>query len=304
MNHSGSMDTRALVAGIGAYFFWGALPIYWHALSDISPLEILAHRIFWSLVFLTGVMAYRGDLSVFRRMLRVPKFLKIFLVSSVLLSCNWGLYIWAVQNGRVVECSFGYFISPLITFLLGVVVLRESIRPLQTISLLIAAVAVAQIGFTFSSFPWIAFALAGTFSIYTLLRRRIPAESLPALAIESLLMLPAAPVLLFAASRVSALAFPYRSLQSDLLILCSGVLTAFPLILFARAARELPFSTLGMIQYLSPSLQFLIGVAVFHEPLDSVRFRAFLLVWIAIAIFSGESWLRTRRSARAELNRG
>lgn len=285
---------RGLLSAFGAYLLWGLLPLYWHALQDVSPFEVLAHRILWSVVFLVAVMSARGELSLFRRMLRVRRFLRVFLLSSVLLTYNWGLFIWAVQRGYMVECSFGYFMSPLITFFMGVVFLREPVRPAQIGALVLAAIGVAQIGLTFTALPWIALTLAVTFSFYTLLRRRLPAESVPALAIESMLMLPAAIGVLIYAYHQGELSFLHRSRSIDLLLLSAGAVTAYPLMLFTKAAKTLPFSTLGMIQYLSPSMQFLMGVTIFHETLEAPRLRAFVLVWIAIAIFSGEAWWRYR----------
>ncbi len=287
-------SARGLLSAAGAYAMWGLLPLYWRAIVGASAIEVLAHRIVWSLVFLLLVMARRGELAQLRVLIGARKQLRVFFASAILLTYNWGIFIWAVQSGEIVECSFGYFISPLFTVFLGAVVLRERLRLAQTAALLLALIGVAQIGLTFSQIPWIALTLAGSFSVYTLLRRAIPAETVPSLAMESLLMLPIAlGILWFSAERGDETFFHHTPLTIALL-LGAGAATACPLLLFTRAAKQLPFATLGMIQYLSPSMQLVMGVTVFHETLEAPRLRAFLLVWAAIVIFTCEAWWRYR----------
>lgn len=292
--------TEAYLAALAAFIIWGILPVYWHQLRSYPALEVLGHRIIWSFVYLLFLILRRRETNLLRRLLVTPRFLKAYFVTAMLLSMNWGLFIWAVQRGYVLECSLGYFLSPLVTFLMGALVLKESVRPLQWCCALLAAIGVTQMAIAYGAFPWVAIFLACSFSQYTLLRRRTPAESVPALAVETILMIPISVVALGYLYLSGQAFLPAASNRELTLLLCSGVATAFPLVLFSRAAKVVPFTNLGIIQYVGPVIQLLLGVYWFKEALDQARINAFCLVGLAVFLFSLEAFVAAKRAATSK----
>lgn len=279
---------------VGAYGLWGVLPVYWKALHRVPAPEILAHRIIWSLVFLLALVGVRREWRALQPGLRAGN-LRRYAAAAALLAVNWLTYIWAVNAGRIVETSLGYFINPLVSVALGVAVLRERLRRGQALCILLAAGAVVWLTAREGALPWVALVLAGSFALYGLLKKTAPLPALPGLVVETALL--AVPALAFWAAREAAsrAAFGHSGPGVTLLLLFTGVATALPLLLFAAAARRVSLTTLGLLQYLAPSLQLLIGVAVYGEPFGRDRAVAFALIWTALGLYWLEGWWRSRR---------
>lgn len=289
------MRTGVIQAAL-AYACWGLFPLYFKALETVPPAEMLAHRVAWSLVFLAAVLATLGRWGWLAPALRDRRVLRSFAASATLIAVNWFVYIWAVVHGRVVEASLGYFINPLVNVLVGALVLHERLRRAQWAGVALAAVGVAWIGWDAGALPWIALLLAGSFSCYGLLRKTAPLGALEGLAIETLLIAPFAVALLAWLALQDRSAFVQAAVGTQWLIAAAGPLTAIPLLLFAAGARRIPFSLLGLLQYIGPTLQLAVGVLLFGEPFGPGRAAGFALIWLALALYSAEAWLHgTRR---------
>lgn len=271
-----------------AYALWGVFPLYFKSLQEIPPMEILLHRMVWSLVFVAAVLAVRKQWAWLGDVVRRPKVLAGFAASAVLLSSNWFIYIWAVNNGHVVESSLGYFINPLFNVLLGMLILRERLRPIQWIAVGIAAFGVAWLTWHGGTLPWIALLLATTFALYGLLRKTAALGALEGLALETLLLFPLACGYLVLLSVQGQNHFTTASTSAQLLLAAAGPITAIPLLLFASGARRIPLSLLGLLQYIGPTLQLLLGVWLYHEPFGGARLAGFALIWSALAVYTAE----------------
>ncbi|MBN3813051.1 EamA family transporter RarD [Paraburkholderia sp. Ac-20347] len=281
-----------------AFTLWGLFPVYFKTLHQIPALEMLAHRMAWSLVFVLGVLAVRHHWAWLRPALRDRRLLARFAASAVLLSANWGLYIWAVNAGHIVEASLGYFINPLINVVFGYAFLRERLRPLQWCAVAIATLAVAWLTWQNGTPPWISLALAVTFGGYGLLRKTAQLGALEGLALETVLLFPVALIYLTIIGLAGASHFARAPLGLQLLLVAAGPVTAVPLLLFAAAARRIPLSMLGLIQYVTPTLQLLTGVLIYGEPFGSVRAYGYGAIWIALLIYSFEGLRSTLLAAR------
>jgi chloramphenicol-sensitive protein RarD len=286
------MNTGMLYAA-GAFLSWGLFPLYFHAIKHVPASEILAHRMAWSLVFLMLVLLVRRQWKWLPEVLGQPKVVGSFLASAFLLSANWFVYIWAVNNGHVVDASLGYFINPLVNVLLGMLVLKEKLRRGQWLAIGVAATGVAWLTWQAGKVPYIALVLALSFGAYGLLRKTAALAALEGLSFETLILFP------LAAAYLGWLVYSGQSVfvnaESDStrwLLAAAGPTTAIPLLLFAAGARRIPMSVLGMLQYMSPSLQMLLGVWVFHEAFSPSRLVGFLFIWSALAIYMVEGWLR------------
>lgn len=275
-----------------AYAIWGLFPLYFKALLDIPPIEILMHRIVWSLAFLALVLAWRKQWSWIGGLLRRPKVLAGFTASALLLSANWFVYIWAVNNGRVIDASLGYFINPLVSVLLGSVLLHERLRPGQWTAVALAGVGVAWLTWHSGHLPWIGLALALSFGTYGLLRKTAELGALEGLSLETSILFPVALAYLFMLTLDDRNAFATASTSSKWLLAAAGPITAIPLLLFGAAARRIPLSLLGLLQYIGPTLQLLLGVWLYHEPFGGARLAGFALIWGALALYSMESMWR------------
>lgn len=287
--------SRGVIAAIGAYILWGILPIYWKALQEVPALEILCHRTVWSLAFVLFVLAIRRRWHWVAASLRQPRTLLLFFASACLLGANWFTYIWAVNAGHVVDASLGYFINPLISVLLGVLFLGERLRPWQGAAVVIASAGVLYLTISLGAFPWIGLLLAGTFGFYGLIRKTAPLGSLEGLSLETaLLTLPALAYLVILEGAGHG-AFGRAGAATTLLLAGAGAVTAFPLLLFASAARSIALATVGILQYIAPTLQFLLGVLVYHEPFSSARLAGFAIIWLALAIYTADAFLHERR---------
>ena len=299
---SAAREARSgLWIAVASFLLWGLMPLYWHLLKAVPSLQIVLHRVVWSAILVVGWLCWSQGRQWLRRALATPRVWWMLALSGTLIGFNWGLYIWAVNAGHVVESSLGYFINPLLSVLLGVVFLHERLTRAQWASVAIATIGVLWLTFRFGQLPWIALALAGSFALYGLIRKLAAVDSIPGLAIESAyLFLPA--LALLGWSEVQAPGFFARDGYGwwlDALLVFGGVMTALPLIGFSFAVRRVPLSTVGLLQYIAPTMQFLLGVLVFHEPFDRARAIGFACIWVALAIFAGEGLWRTRRQALA-----
>jgi chloramphenicol-sensitive protein RarD len=287
------------LAAVTAYLLWGLFPLYWRLLLPATAVEILAHRIVWSAVFVLGIIAGLRSWRTLRTLLR-PRTLLTIGVAAVLVGLNWGIYIYGVNAERVVETSLGYFINPLVTVLLGVLVLRERLTAAQWVAVGVGAVAVGVLTVDYGHLPVVALSLAGTFALYGLAKKRLQVPAAHGLALESgLLFLPAAGYLV-ALTLTGQSTFGAVSGLHTALLVGSGVVTAVPLLLFAAAANRIPLTAIGLLQYLAPILQLACGVLIYHEPMPPARLLGFALVWLALAIFTADGIRRMRAAARAQ----
>lgn len=274
-----------------AYIFWGVVPIYFKWVDHVSPWEILSHRVIWALILLLAILFWTKQLSE----LRVPlKWIPKLLVTSVLLAINWLVFIYAVVNNNIAETALGYFINPLVSVFLGVVILREYLRPLQWIAVAIAALGILGQLIMFGRVPWIALALAFSFGFYGLLRKNLGLHAIGGLAVETLLVVPFALAFLIWTGWQEKLAFGDH-MPTDLLLMLGGFVTSFPLLCFAAAVKRLSLTTLGMFQYVAPSISLVLAIFVYHEDFDPGRAITFICIWIALAIFTFEAWAEHRR---------
>ncbi|WP_210439780.1 EamA family transporter RarD [Nocardioides xinjiangensis] len=289
---------RGLIVGALAYVLWGVFPLYWTILEPAGAIELLAHRILWSLVTMALVLVLWRRVGQLRSVLRDRR--KVLLISgaAVVISVNWGGYIWGVNNGRVVETSLGYFINPLVTVLMGVLVLGERLRRLQWTAMAIAFVAVVVLALDYGRPPWVALVLAFSFGTYGLLKKQAAVDAVESITLETLVLAPvaAAYVLWLVADGRSN--FGSHGVGHALLITTTGIITAVPLMLFGAAAIRVSMVSLGLLQYLAPTIQFALGLLVFHEPMPASRWIGFGLVWVALAIFTVEAVNHRRRQLR------
>ena len=292
-----AIDRRGLLAAIFAFALWGIFPLYWHLLKAVPALQIIAHRVVWCGVFVVGYLLLSDGRGWLRRALAAPKVGRMLLLSSVLISVNWGIYIWAVTHNRVVDASLGYFINPLVNVLLGVLVLQERLNRNQWLAVAIAALGVVWLGLVYGRPPWIALSLAGSFGVYGLIRKLVAVDSVPGLAIESLILFPVAMIWLVGAQWQGIGAFASGDLYIDILLIVGGALTALPLIGFAYAARRIPYTLTGLLQYLSPSLQLLCGVLILGESFDAQQAVGFGCIWAALAIYAVDGLRRAQVGA-------
>jgi chloramphenicol-sensitive protein RarD len=274
----------------GAYILWGLFPIYFRAVQNFSPLEILLQRVAWALVFVLIVLALRRQWSWIGKVRRQPKVLAGFAASATLLSVNWYIYIWAVNNGHVVDASLGYFITPLVNVLLGLLLLHERMRPIQWVAVMLAAAGVAWLTWQAGHLPWIGLGLAFSFGSYGLLRKTAALGPLEGLTLETLLLFPLAFGGLAVMARHGQNTFLHAPAASRWLMAAAGPITAVPLLLFAAGARRIPMSTLGFLQYIAPSLQLLLGVWLYGEPFGGARLVGFAVIWSALAVYTLEGF--------------
>jgi chloramphenicol-sensitive protein RarD len=285
---------KGIVYALGAYIFWGLFPIYWKLLAGIPALQLLGHRIFWSFLLLLGIVLVARQGRILQAALN-RRVLVIYSVAAVLIAINWLTYVWAVGAGFIVETSLGYFINPLLSVLLGVVFMRERLRPLQWVPISLAAVGVLYLTFAYGSLPWVALTLAISFSFYGLVKKTAPLGALHGLTLETgILFLPALGFLIYS-EFVGTGAFLHSVNLIELMLIGAGLVTVFPLLLFASAAQRIPLTMIGVLQYVNPTMQFLLGVVIFKEPFDHHRLIGFGVVWVALILFGVEGFLAQRR---------
>ena len=288
------MPSGPLAAAL-AYILWGLFPLYIKLVAHVPVLEIVLHRSLWALVFVLALLALRRQFGWLAPVLRQPRTLAIFGLSALLLGGNWLLYVWAVNNGRVLDASLGYFINPLVNVLLGFVVLHERPRPLQWAAVALAAGGVLWLAVGAGHVPWVSLLLAASFGFYGLLRKTAPLGAIEGLALETLLLGPLAAAALLWLGASGQGHFLQGDGRTDVLLLAAGPATAIPLLLFAYGARRVTLATLGLLQYLGPSIQFVLAVFLYHEPLGASRGVGFALIWAALALYSAESLRLMRR---------
>lgn len=289
---------RGVLAALAAFTIWGLAPLYFKAVGSVPADQIVAHRVLWSVVFLAVLVGLTRQASALRRAFADRRLLGVLLVTAVLTGSNWLVFVWAITHERVLEGSLGYFINPLLSVLLGRVFLGERLRPLQQVAVAIAAGGVLWRVVAVGAVPWIALFLALTFGLYGLLRKRTPVDAIVGLCVETMLVLPLAAGWLAWQAHTGELHWG-RDLQVDLLLPVAGILTATPLMLFAFGARRLPLATVGFLQYLAPSLNFLLAVFVFHEPFDAARLAGFVIIWCALALYTADMLRASRPPSRA-----
>ncbi len=291
---------KGALATTGAFVFWGIMPIYWHAIASVSPLEILGHRIVWSVVILGVLLVLQKRWTEVRSVLSTRTTLALLFASSATIACNWLLYIWAVNSGHVLDASLGYFINPLINALLGILFLRERLRKLQIMALCLACAGVFYQVLLHGSLPLVALGIGSTFSLYGLLRKKAEVLPLPGLFVETMLLfLPALGYLGYLFSS-DTLNFARQNLRLDLLLAGCGLVTSVPLMTFAYGAKRLQLTTVGILQYLSPTLSFLLGLFFFGESMKPGDFVTFCLIWGALILYSGETLLHRRKNPEKE----
>jgi len=291
---------RGVLLGLTAWTMWGFFPLYWPLLEPAGAVEILAHRIFWSLVVMLGVVLVLRKRASLRATIADRRTRRVLAVAAVLITVNWGTYIWGVNHHHVVETSLGYFINPLVSVLIGVVVLGERLRRLQWAALALAGIAVLALTVEYGRPPWVSLILAFSFGCYGLAKKKANAGAVESLVVETLVVSPVAVAYLVFLGATGASTFGSHGSWHVALMIGTGVVTVLPLLAFGGAATRIPLSTLGLMQYITPTVQFLLGILFFHEPMPAMRWVGFGLIWLALALFTAES-LRHRRRQRRQL---
>ncbi len=285
---------KGIFLAIGAYLIWGFLPIYLKTIQEVPDIQILIHRSIWSFIFLAFLISIQKNWGDIRRALRTPKTLFFGIIAACLLAVNWLTFIFAVNAGFIVESSLGYFINPLISVLLGVVFLRERLRPFQWFAVSIAAIGVLYLTISYGTLPWIALALAFSFGLYGLSKKTSALDSVKGLTLETGILSIPAFAFLFILEFEGLNVFGHQSAFITLMLILLGLVTALPLLLFGGAAQSINLSTLGLLQYIAPTGQFLIGVFVYHEPFTQARLIGFSIIWLALIVFTAEGLTHKR----------
>jgi chloramphenicol-sensitive protein RarD len=292
-------SSKGFTATATAFALWGVFPLYFHPLHQVAALQVIAHRVVWSCLFVLIWMALQGQLHSLRATLANGAVLWRLAITATLVTINWTIYVWAVTHGHVLEGSLGYFINPLVNVLLAVTLLSERLTPVQWTAVALAASSVLYLTILAGSPPWIALALAFSFGTYGLIRKVVNVEALPGLATETLLLFPFAVGYLLWCEAAGTGALGHAGAAIHALLVGSGPLTAIALFLFAYGARLIPYSSVGLLQYISPTLQFACGVFAFHEPFERERAIGFALIWAALLLYAGESVWRSHRQRRS-----
>jgi chloramphenicol-sensitive protein RarD len=296
-----SQQRSGVFYAVGAYALWGGIPLYFLLLAPAGGVEIVAWRILFSLVFCAILITVTRKWSVFASVVRNPRLMLATALAGVLIYANWQLYVIGVLNGQIVEAALGYFINPIVTVLLGVIFLRERLRPLQWVAVGVSSGAILVLVFGLGSVPWLSLALAITFGLYGLIKKRagVSLDAVTGLTLETLWLVPVASVILVIVASTSGIVFGTISPAHTVLLLCAGIVTAVPLLLFAAAARRLSLVGLGLIQYLTPTMQFLLGVFIMHEAMPVERWVGFALVWVALIILTWDLIAHGRAARRS-----
>ena len=295
---------RGALAASAGFLIWGLVPIYWKQLAGINPVELITHRIVWSLAFLLAVIGWQRNFPALRDAFKSSRLVALNLLSSVLLATNWTVYVWAVNSGHVIESSLGYFLVPLVNVALGSLLLNERLRPLQWTAITFAALGVSFLLFRVGHVPWIALTLAGTWAGYGLLKKKSALGAITGLTVETLLLFPLAAGLLLWWHHTGEGALGRVDAWHHVLVLIVGVVTAVPLLLFAFGAQRIRLTTLGLLQYLAPTVQFLLGYFLYREPFDAARLQAYGLIWLGLALYSADGFWSQRRALLKSVGAG
>jgi len=295
------MQSKPQLAGIGygllAYVIWGCFPIYFRQLAEISPMDILSNRTGWAFVFVTVLLTLRGRWDKVTALLRMPRHLARLSIAALLLGSNWLGFLWALDQHQLVAASLGYFLTPLVNVLLGLLVLKEKLNRKEWLAIALAGVAVGNELFSLGTLPWISLFLAGTFGIYGLLRKQVPVDAISGLWLETLAMLPICLVYAAWQAEHGHQVFSFLSGWNTALLIGSGVMTALPLMAFAAATQRLNLATVGMLMYINPTMQFITAIWIFGEPLQTARLISFALIWLGLFIFSWSAWQKYTKRA-------
>ena len=284
---------KGILYGIGAYLAWGFFPIYWKFLHHVPAIQLIGHRIIWSCLLLLVVIVLTKQWDEFRKTVNL-KVLRIYTIAAILIGINWLVYVWAVNANFIVETSLGYFINPLLSVLMGVIFLKERLRLAQWIPVVLAAIGVTYLTFIYGRLPYIALTLAFSFGLYGLVKKLSPLGSLYGLTIETAILFVPALIYLIAMEANSTAAFLHTGISSDLLMIGAGVVTTIPLLMFASAAKSIPLWVVGLLQYIAPTIQFLLGVFLYKEPFSQHQLIGFGIVWAALIFFVVENYLANR----------
>ncbi|WPP00322.1 EamA family transporter RarD [Pseudomonas sp. HR96] len=286
---------KGYVLGLSAYFMWGFLPLFFKAMQSVSPVEIIIHRVLWAALLGSLLLLVWKHPGWWRELRDNPRRLGVLAISGSLIACNWLVYVWAVNNGRMLEASLGYYINPLVNVLLGLLLLGERLRRLQWLAVALAAIGVAQQVWQVGSLPWVSLVLALTFGFYGLIRKRAPVAALPGLVIETWLLVPLALGWLLLHPQAGTLQPAFLGSSQMLWLAAAGPITLVPLLCFNAAARHLPYTTLGFLQYIAPTLVLILAVTVFGETLAPATLTAFLCIWAGLLVYSVDIWRQFRR---------
>jgi chloramphenicol-sensitive protein RarD len=285
---------KGILKGIAVYILWGFFPIYWKMLHQVPALQVIGNRIVWSFLLMAAVLFFTHQWTSFRLAAASPRIIGIYSIAAVLLTINWLVYVWGVNSGFIVETSLGYFINPLVSVMLGVFFLHERLRITQWIPIVIAALGVAYLTYAYGRLPWIALTLAFTFGFYGLVKKLAPLGAMYGLTLETGIVFPIALVYLLVVGLRGSGAFLQEGPLTTLLLIGAGPVTTVPLLLFASAAKEIPLTIVGLLQYIAPTLQFLIGVFIYKESFDRSLLVGFIIIWIALIFFWVENFLSHR----------
>lgn len=290
---------RGHAAAIGAFTIWGLLPLYLKPMNSVPALQIMSHRLLWCCLFVLAWLGFRGQLGNVRAALADgPTRLRLF-ITALLISINWIVYVWGVNSGHVLETSLGYFINPLVNVLLGVLILKERLNRPQWLAVAFAFAGVVWLTLQTGKLPWIALSLAISFGLYGLIRKMVKVDAIAGLGAETLLIAPFAAFYLGWLEIRGGGAFGNTTVLIDVMLFAGGLVTAIPLALFSYGARLIPYSTIGLIQYIGPTMQLLLGIFLYHEPFTETRAIGFALIWMALVIYGGDGILRARRRPQA-----
>lgn len=295
--------SRGAVAATLAFLIWGVVPIYWKQMQAVPAPELIAHRIVWSMLFLAGVMAWRKAFAELRPAFTDARIFLYTLAASLLLAGNWTIYVWAVNSGHIIEASLGYFLTPLVNVMLGFGLLHERLRPLQWTSIAFAAAGVLLLVAHAGTVPWIALSLGLTWALYGFLKKQSQLGSIPGLTFETLLLVPFAAAFLLWKLDSGTGALGHVSLGLHAYIIGLGVVTAIPLLLFAYGAQRIRLVTLGLLQYIAPTVQFFIGLYLYHEPFDATRLQACLFIWVGLVLYTVDGFWAQRARLLPSISR-
>lgn len=293
---------KGVVYAFAAYILWGILPLYWKQLERVPALEILAHRMFWSFIFLVSLMAAKGHVSEIKKTLSDRNAMAGIAICSIMITINWGIYIWAVNNGHIIESSIGYYLQPLLLVFLAVVVLKERLDSWQSAALVLACIGVLVMAWRFGRIPWISLALALSFSCYGLLKKFVKVDSMVGVTMELLLMLPVTFGFILFKQVGGTGALGSLSVRETVMLILSGVATATPVLWFSIAAKKAPLSMVGFIQYISPTIQIIIGVLIFMEQFTSTHLISFSFIWCGLILYSVSQIRIARSNSSKQLN--
>jgi chloramphenicol-sensitive protein RarD len=297
-SRASSEALRGGLSAAGGFVVWGLVPLYWRQMQSVAAIELIAHRIVWSLAVLLGVIAWRGRFASLRPAFADGRTVGANLASGLLLAANWTIFVWAVNSGHILEASLGYFLTPLGNVAMGRFLLHERLRPLQTTAIGFAAAGVGLLLVGVGHPPWIALSIAVTWSGYAYMKKRTGLDSIASLTAETLLLFPAATALLLWRQHTGTGALGRVDAWQQVLVLSAGIVTAIPLLLFGYGAQRLRLATLGLLQYIVPTVQFVIGLLVYREPFDSAHLSAYALIWCGLILYSGDTFWSQRHKFR------